>query len=510
MTFSAQGAPPPVVEIKPDDRRYADLQMRGYNRRFVGTPDSVYLVSDTQQVVDVVNQAVRDGKRIAVRSGGHCAEGLIDDPAVEAVIDLSMMDGVGYDADMRAFVVQGGVKLGRLYEVLDMGWGVTLPGGSCPGVGVGGHVTGGGNGVLSRQYGTISDYLYAIEIVVVDADGNANVVVATREQDDEHRDLWWAHAGGGGGNFGIVTRFWFRDPAARGDDPASILPPSPTAYTQVTAVWQWDALDESLFALLVKNFMSWSERNAAPGLPTAVVHGEMAALRKEGGAVMLMGWLDPSAEGSGDLLEAYLAEVTDGLPEPMMIRQENEPWLYRVLNIPDEAAAVGLDAARLRTKIKSAYLRAPLDDDQVSTLHRHLTQPGYEHHAAGVMLATWGGRINEVGPTQTAITQRDSIVLMSFISSWNESADDDKHLAWVRAFYADVFSATGGVPVSNDQTAGCYINWPDTDISDPRFNKSGVHWSALFYGDNYTKLQKVKSRWDPNGIFRHALSIEGI
>ena len=60
-------------------------------------------------------------------------------------------------------------------------------------------MTGGGFGPLTRLYGHLSDHLYAVETVVVDENGKAKAVTATREEDDPHRDLWWAHAGGGGG-----------------------------------------------------------------------------------------------------------------------------------------------------------------------------------------------------------------------------------------------------------------------------------------------------------------------
>ena len=77
-------------------------------------------------------------------------KGYVDDPAVQCVIDLGQMDSVYYDRHRRAFAVEAGATLGRVYQALDMSWGVTLPGGSGTGVGMGGHVTGGGFGPLSR------------------------------------------------------------------------------------------------------------------------------------------------------------------------------------------------------------------------------------------------------------------------------------------------------------------------------------------------------------------------
>ena len=117
------------MEVKPGDPLYRDLQLRGYNRRFVGTPDSVFVVADTDQVVDAVDAAVASGRKLAVRSGGHCVEGFVDDPAVRCVIDLGQMDSVYYDRRRRAFAVEAGATLARVYRALDMRWGVTLPGG---------------------------------------------------------------------------------------------------------------------------------------------------------------------------------------------------------------------------------------------------------------------------------------------------------------------------------------------------------------------------------------------
>ena len=86
--MSAESTSDHFAEVNPGDPLYRDLQLRGYNRRFVGTPDSVFVVDDTDQVVNAVDAVVASGKKLAVRSGGHCVEGFVDDPAVQCVIDL--------------------------------------------------------------------------------------------------------------------------------------------------------------------------------------------------------------------------------------------------------------------------------------------------------------------------------------------------------------------------------------------------------------------------------------
>eukprot|EP00164_Ancoracysta_twista_P023238 GFYU01043362.1.p3 GENE.GFYU01043362.1~~GFYU01043362.1.p3 ORF type:complete len:119 (+),score=0.88 GFYU01043362.1:53-358(+) len=96
---------------------------------------------------------------------------------------------------------------------------------------------------------------------------------------------------------------------------------------------------------------------------------------------------------------------------------------------------------------------------------------------------------------------------MCFQTFWSDPKDDAFYLGWLRDIYEDVFAATGGVPVPNEQMDGCYINYPDRDMADPARNRSGVPWSTLYYKDNYPRLQSVKDRYDPGNVFSHSLSI---
>lgn len=119
------GSPPPLgpVKVGPDDPRYQSLTRRGCNARFVGKPDYVRVVGSTEQVISAVQQAVREGKRIAVRSGGHCFENFVDEPSVRVLIDTSSMSAVYYDARRQAFAVEPGAMLGEVYRRLFLDWG---------------------------------------------------------------------------------------------------------------------------------------------------------------------------------------------------------------------------------------------------------------------------------------------------------------------------------------------------------------------------------------------------
>src|SRR5438876_9858340 len=197
-------------KIGPDDPQYRAVVDQRFNKRFSARPDYVRLVSSTDQVVSAVEEAVREGRRLVVTSGGHCLEGFVSDPEVRVIIDVLPMKRVYYDAEMPAVAVEAGATVGETFRALVEKGGLVIPLGEYPEIGMGGHVVGGAFGFLCRQLGLAADYLYAIEVVTVNESGRARGVVATRETNDPNRDLWWAHTGAGGGNYGVVTRYWFR------------------------------------------------------------------------------------------------------------------------------------------------------------------------------------------------------------------------------------------------------------------------------------------------------------
>jgi FAD/FMN-containing dehydrogenases len=130
-------------KILPDDPRYLEIIDKGFNKRFRASPDYVCLATSTPQVVEAVEEAVRERRRLVVTTGGHCLEGFVSDPDVRVIVDVSPMKRIYYDARMRAVVVEAGATVGETYRALFDSWGVVVPLGEYPGIGVGGHVVGG-------------------------------------------------------------------------------------------------------------------------------------------------------------------------------------------------------------------------------------------------------------------------------------------------------------------------------------------------------------------------------
>ncbi|MGW3949465.1 FAD-binding oxidoreductase [Streptomyces sp. NPDC004752] len=478
------------LRVSPEDPRYAYLVARGASNRFRGTPERVCLVGSTGDVVRAVRETVASGARLAVRSGGHCFEDFVDHPDITTVIDMSPMREVTFDEQRRAYAVEAGATLGEVYQKLYLGWGVTVPAGYHAEVGAGGHVPGGGYGPLCRLFGLVSDYLYAVEVVVVDREGAVRAVVATRERDDPHRDLWWAHTGGGGGNFGVVTRFWFRS-----------LPTPPATALTFTAEWSWEGMDEEHFTRMVRNHGRWAERHAAATDPNAALYAEFALTRRAAGAHLLLGQVAAEPGRDRRLLDGFLRSVSEGTTHPARLTTRRLPWLDAALRGSGEAVG------DWHIKIKSAFLRRRLTDRQIAVAYHHLTRQDTRVLAGSVVVNTYGGAVNALPPDATAMPHRDSVLKLSCLASWAQPGQAPEYLAWIRECYRDLFADTGGVPVPGKTADGAFINYPDTDLADPHWNTSGTPWETLYYKDNHARLREVKQRWDPRDVFRHALSI---
>lgn len=491
-----------AATIPSDDPRY-DSVLRGTNHRFTGTPDYVVVVHDTAQVSEAVAEAVAAGRHPQVRSGGHGFEDFTAHPEVDVLIDMSEMTQVRYDPEMRAFSIEPGATLRQVYRALYTGWGVTVPGGEGTEVGFGGHIIGGGYGPLSRRYGAIVDYLYAVEVVVVELDGTVRTIVATREPDDPHRDLWWAHTGGGGGTFGIATKFWMRASGPVSENPGELLPPAPTTWRQGYAIWPWASLDEGSTSRLIGNVGRWFEDNSSPDSPSAAMTAFLHASHVTAHGVMVGAAVDDGLPGAQRLVDDFLSAVADGVGvDPVARFQAVKPWLY-VSTYADWGDPGGPDARRL--KIKAAMHRQRLDPRQIAVIRNHLHQP--ENTATQIILIGYGGQVNAVGTLDTAMPHRDSVFKATYLAAWGDDTQDQAVIGSLRQLYAEVYADTGGVPGLDCATDGSYINYPDADLADPEQNTSGVPWQRLYFKDNYERLQQIKNSYDPRDVFHHRLSV---
>ncbi|GAA3044257.1 FAD-binding oxidoreductase [Actinokineospora globicatena] len=499
---AAQSPVEPLVTVLREDPRHPGLS-RGQNQRFASDPECVYLPTTTAQVVTAVQRAVHAGRKVTVRSGGHCYEDFVDAPDTEVIVDMSGMSGVTFDAGRTAFQVEAGARLGDVYSTLFKRWGVTLPGGSCHTVGAGGHVPGAGYGQLSRAFGVIVDHLYAVEVVVVDSTGTARAVVATREAGDPNRELWWAHTGGGGGSFGIATRFWFRSPGATGTDPSALLPAPPAEVWIHRVEWSWEGLTKARFTRLLRNYGTWHTRNSGADSPYTGLFARLELSTRVSAPIHMVVQVDATRPDARALLDSFLAEVRAGVDVATTVTDDRKlPWLHST-----GWQGLWVSSPTDRYKYKSSYHRRGFTTSQIEAFWEQLAETRYAHLGFAVSIASYGGRVNTVASDATADPHRDSVLKLLWGTTWSEAAEDASHLPWHQTFYRAVYADTGGVPVTNADTDGCFINYADIDLGDPRWNTSGVAWHQLYFKDSYPRLQRAKARFDPREVFRHAQSI---
>jgi FAD/FMN-containing dehydrogenase len=517
--MNPMGESTPAITIAPQDGRYPALS-RGFNQRWIAHPEYVRLVTSPEGVATALAEAVnqpatdRARTRITVRSGGHCYEDFVCSEDVRVILDVSPMCGMSYDPRMEAWCVEAGATNWHVYSHLFPLSGRTLPAGSCYSVGLGGHITGGGYGLLSRQAGLTVDYLYAVEVAVVTARRTVELVVATRDDPDpDRRDLLWAHTGGGGGNFGVVTRFWFRD-----------LPVPPRRVLLTARAWSWADLEknEDAFIHLLNAYGDYFARHQDPGTAAGRLFALLALNHRSNGEINMVAQVDADTDEGPAAMSEFLTTIDgDAMPDsrPMLYSAAEHPaipaaWEPRLMPWLTATQALNGSGQNRCGKYKSAYQRRPFTRDQIAAMWANLgmDDTNYKNPQALIQIDSYGSAVNRP-PRPTAAPQRDSILKLQYQVYWNrvddaEPGDEHQHLAWIRDTYQATFADTGGVPVTGGVTDGCYINYPDVDLSDPHWNKSDDPWWKLYYKDAYPRLQRVKQRWDPLNVFHHRQSIE--
>lgn len=475
-----------------DDSRYPTLA-RGFNQRWVGKPRYVHLCADARQVRAAVQRAVDHDLRITIQGRGHCYENFAVGNDGGVIVNLSAMNDVYRDEQTGWYCIEGGATLWDAYERLYRLYGVTIPGGSCATVGAGGHIVGGGYGLLSRLHGLTIDVLHAVEVVVVDAAGHAEIRTVSRDSTGDDELLMWGHLGAGGGTFGVVTKYLFRDP-----------PLAPAKARILNLAWNWSDLDSDRFATLMSRYGEYLAANSDPGSNHAGLFTLLHLKQRAATQVTL------TAQYVGDkpqILTEFKDAMSKDLPtltldhpahgyasvpvaKPVTDSVGEMTWLYATQTLNGTGPVQ-------RGKYKSAYMKKPFPPHQVDTMWKWLQPKDHQNSQALLQVDSYGCQINAVGPAATAIPQRSSIMKLQYQTYWTQKSQDAPNLAWIRGFYDEMYGPDG--PLPDDTMDGCYVNYPDTDLKD---------WQTLYYKDAYARLQKVKARWDPLDRFNHEQSVK--
>ena len=408
-------------------------------------PAAIVRVRGAADVATVIEVARESGLPLAVRSGGHSGEG---HGVVEAglVIDLRDMKAMDLDVPGRTGWFETGLTAGEVTTALAE-HGLAVGFGDTGSVGIGGITLGGGAGYLVRKHGLTIDSLLAAELVT--ADGRLVLVDA-----DHEPDLFWAIRGGGG-NFGVATRFRFRLvelPSFVGG--MLVLPATPAVVAGFMAAAE--AAPEELSA--IANVMP------CPPLPFVAEahHGEtvvFAFMGYAGEAAAGMAALQPFRE-----LVAPYADLTRPMPYPEMYTDEEAgdgpPLMIAGHSLfVDHLDVAGADAIVTALAAIEAPLRA-------------------------VQLRVVDGAAARVPAEATAYAHRANRIMTIVVASYLTLEERSGRQAWADAL-ADRLDQ--GLP-------GIYVNFLS--------GEGPGRIRAAYPGPTLDRLAAIKARYDPTNLFR--------
>jgi FAD/FMN-containing dehydrogenase len=431
--------------IQAGDADY-DQARQLYNGMIDKRPRLIARCADVADVIGAVNFARDRGMMLAVRCGAHNGAGLgsCDDGLV---IDLSALRGIRVDPAMRTARVEGGCTWGDVDHATHA-FGLATVSGIISTTGVGGLTLGGGHGHLSRQYGLTIDNLLEADLVL--ADGRMVTVSDTR-----HSDLFWAIRGGGG-NFGVVTSFLFQL------HPVRVVNAGPTLWEleHSAAVLRWyrefiTAAPESL-----NGFFAFLSVPPGPPFPEHLHNKQMCGVvwchnGPEEEATRLLAAVhepaEPALHGVQPMPYPTLQSAFDGLYRPGL------QWYWRGDFFTE------ISDAAIERHVEFAAVPTPL-----STMHLYPVD----------------GAVHRVGRKDTAFSHREARWSEVIVGVDPDPANKDRITDWTKAYWEALHPHSAG---------GAYVNFIMDDEGQERVRAT--------YRDNYARLVKIKTEYDPDNLF---------
>ncbi len=427
--------------ITPDDDGYdaaRTVVAGGIDRR----PLVIVRPANAHDVAKVVTQARESGLPLAVRSGGHSNAGhsVVDEGIV---LDLRDMKALEIDVDGRTAWAEAGLTAGE-YTTATAVHGLATGFGDTGSVGLGGLTLGGGVGYLVRKHGLTIDSLLAADIVT--ADGQLLRVDA-----EHHPDLFWAIRGGGG-NFGVATRFRFRlHPLGSIVGGMLILPA--TAPSIAGFVAAAEAAPEELST--IANIMT------CPPMPFVPEehHGKVVNL-----ALLTYAGDSEAGERAIAPFRALATPIVD------LLKTQPYPEMYP----PGDDSYHPLAVARTMFVDR-------IDTGVGETILEYLNSSDAPMRVA--QLRVLGGEMARVPADATAFAHRTNRIMVNVAAFYEGPADKPVREAWVAEFVAALHQ---GDPAA-------YVNFL-ADEGEARVR-------AAYPGTTWDRLSVIKGRYDPTNLF---------
>jgi len=402
------------------------------------SPALIARCMNNEDVSNAVTFARERNLLVSVRGGGHswpgksiCNDGLM--------IDLSQLTNVTVDAEAQRAFVGGGALLGHIDQA-SLPHGLVTTAGVISHTGAGGFTLGGGFGRLNRKYGLAVDNLRSVEMIT--ADGEIRTV-----NSEQNPDLFWA-VRGGGGNFGVVTKFEYQ------------MHPFDRNVLSGSIVWPIDQARDVL-----EFYAEWSA-----GLSDELYVGPTIATTPDGARVIMM-----------DVV--YNGDPAAG---------EKELEALRKVGTPMADGVVVQDYTVMQTNLDAVFahgVRSYAKNGMVKEWTQGLVDSIIDADDPRIFLANHvaGGAVKRVGELDTAFPHRNAEIMLVILALWPDPAQDDELIAASRAVHKAIAPHVGGYYDNID------------------FDGSGA---AGNYGPAYERLSKIKGEYDSGNLFRLNSNIE--
>jgi FAD/FMN-containing dehydrogenase len=432
--------------LRPGDAGYEDARAV-----FNGMIDRHPLVIAQPATTEDVQKAVRFGREqnllTSVKGGGHAASGhAVADGGL--MIDLHLLKAISVDAEKRTAVAEGGVCWGEL-DAATQAHGLAVTGGRVPSTGIGGLTLGSGSGWLERKLGYTVDNMIGAEVVT--ADGSV-----LHASESENADLFWGLRGGGG-NFGVVTRFEYRlHPIGPMIFGGMLIFPRPRAVEVIQAYRDFieTAPDDiggaiSLLCAPPLDFVP----EPMHGMPIVAI---------------IICYTGKPEEG-----EAAIKPLLD--LQPVMNMTQPMPYI-ELQKLIEDGNQPGFQ------NYWKADMYPELPDDAIEKLAAITAEP--LSTMTLIILQPTSGAVHRVPDDATAIGWRSAKWALHILGTWADPAEDDKQIAWVR----DVAST-----MEPWRQKGTYLNY----IMD-----EGGKAVEDSFGPQYARIVALKNKYDPTNFFR--------
>ncbi|KAK9131290.1 hypothetical protein Sjap_011777 [Stephania japonica] len=475
-----------------DQHRLLNLVIQNpiFTRPAFNKPTTIVLPQSKEQLATTISCCTHGSWTIRLRSGGHSYEGLSQTASTPfVIIDLMNLNRVEIDLGSETAWVESGATLGEVYYAISQASNEHgFPAGYCPTVGSGGHISGGGFGMLSRKYGLASDNV--VDAMLIDSTGR----ILDRGLMGE--DVFWAIRGGGGGTFGAIYAWKIKlVKVPKRVTVFRFFKPNMDIKASTNLLHKWQSVGPTLednFSLLTALFKADENINAV-GSVLLEFHGF---------------YLGPKSEAMSRIDQLY-PDLEIPVDEYLEVS-----WIESLAHIAGLDSVAQMQDRFLKYdnrgfKAKIDLPKSPLPLKAITgVLERLLKEPrGF------VVFNGLNGMMSKISSGASPFPHRKGTLMMvEYIVAWNmdEDMESDKFLSWLNELYEYVGQFI------DDKPRVSYVNHVDFDLGEIDWrNESSVSnaieisrkWGEKYFLSNYDRLVRAKTGIDPNNVFQHPQSI---